>query len=81
MNQWPGKCPLNDADCAFFIRMLTQDGPQTAQEAACCEEVQLPLPDVVQRNDALMAQARLLLEKFFPGKMPVGIPHSGSGMN
>ena len=80
MNQWPGKCPLNEADCAFFVRMLTQDGPLTAQEAACCEEVNLPLPEVVQRNDALMAQARLLLEKFFPQRMPTFGGNTPSGM-
>jgi len=79
--QWPGKCPLNEADCAFFIRMLQQDGPQTAAEAQCCEEVGLPLPEVTQRNDALMAQARLLMEKFFPQRMPSEVNSAAQGTN
>jgi hypothetical protein len=68
--QWPGECPLNEADCAYLIRVLTVDGPQTAAEIRCCEEVGLPIPQIAERNEAVMSQARLMLEKFWPQRIP-----------
>jgi hypothetical protein len=70
--------PLTEADCAYCLKIITQDSPQTQAEIARLERLNLPVPQLAEQDAAQRAQAELIIREFWPNRLPLNVSPVGN---